>query len=189
MRRILLLTLLAVVGTACADSLYCPDSTFMSLFGDRKAYCVGDVLHILITENAQANQNLTSNNSNSTDATIGPGLGLLDFLPLAGYSGAIAAESKGGVNRSASFVGRVAVTVTEVMPNGNLIVEGCRNVTVHKDFQIIKLTGEVRPQDVTADNTVPSFRVANAVISYTGSDPLKPGSKVGIITRVLHWLF
>ena len=190
MRKItLLMVVVTVLGVAHADSLYVADSPFMGLFGDRRVARVGDVLHVLIAETAQANQSLTSNNSNTTDAQMGPGTGSLDFLPLVGYSGAIAAESKGGVNRSENFVGRMAVTVTQVLPGGNLLVEGCRSVTVHRDCQIIRLTGEVWPQDVAADNTVPSYKVANAVISYTGSDPLKPGGKVGIITRVLHWLF
>jgi flagellar L-ring protein precursor FlgH len=120
---------------------------------------------------------------------MGPGLGPLSFLPLAGYTGSITAKSQGDTNRSQSFVGRVAVAVTSVAPNGNLLIEGTRNVTVLKDFQIIKLSGEVRPQDVGSDNTVPSYMVANAAITYSGSDPLKPNGKVGVITRALHWLF
>lgn len=189
MTAALLGALLSSALPAVGDSLYSAGSTFTNLFSDRKAVRVGDVLHILITETAQANQNISSTTSSSTDAQMGAGTGKLSFLPLLGYSGAISAESKGAVNRSGSFVGRVAVTVVGTTPAGNLLVEGCRNVTVHKDFQIIKLAGEVRPQDVSADNTVPSYKVANATISYEGNDPLQPGKKVGIITRVLHWLF
>jgi flagellar L-ring protein FlgH len=172
-----------------ADSLYDAESGFTSLFSDRKATRVGDVLHILITETAQASQNATSTTSNTTDSKMGPGVGKLSFLPLIGYSGQSAADSKGSTNRSGSFVGRVAVTIIGVTPSGNLLVEGSRNVTVLKDYQVIKLSGEVRPQDIAADNTVPSYKVANAMVSYTGSDPLRPNGKVGIITRMLHWLF
>lgn len=189
MRQILLGACLLVSVPVAADSLYTSQSPFARLFSDRKAAQVGDVLHILITELAQASHNTTSDVANRAKTEMGPGLGLLDFIPLIGYGGSSQASSSGKANRSESFSGRIAVTVVGITPTGNLLVEGCRSVTVHRDLQIIKLCGEVRPQDVTADNTVPSYRVANATISYTGSDPLRPGRKVGVVTRILHWLF
>ena len=189
MKRLCLLLLLLPAALACADSLYTPRSGFATLFSDRKAVKIGDILHIVVTEVAQASQSMTDQTASSTDAAMGPGLGLLDFIPLIGYGGNIKADSKGSTNRTNTFSARIAVTVVGVAPNGNLQVEGSREVRVHKDFQVTKLTGEVRPQDVAADNTVPSYRVANAQISSTGSNPLRPGNKVGIITRVLHWLF
>ena len=178
-----------IAGAAGADSLYSPQSPFSSLFSDRKAVNIGDTLHILIAETAQASQNMADQTATKSDATMGPGLGWLDFIPMFGYSGDIAATSGGRTSRSASFTARIAVTVTGVTPAGNLLVEGTRQVRVHKDYQDIRLSGEVRRQDIAADNSVPSYRVANACISYTGSNPLRPGNKVGIITRALHWLF
>lgn len=188
MRFLWLLSVL-VVTASYADSLYTPQSRYASLFADHKACRVGDVLHILITETAQASQQTQDNTANSTDAKLGPGLGKLSFLPLVGYAGTVQAQSKGTTNRSGTFTARLAVMVVEVAPNGNLLVEGTRSLTVHNDQQLIKLRGEVRPQDVAADGTIASYKVANATISYTGTDPLRPGSKVGIITRALHWLF
>lgn len=187
--RTLCLCALFVVGAACADSLYTAQSPFANLFSDRKAVGVGDVLHILIAETAQANQNMSDQTANSSKAAMGPGTGLLGFLPLAGYSGDISAKSDGSTSRSASFSARMAVTVIGIAPSGNLLIEGSREVRVHQDFQDIKLSGEVRRQDIGADNSVPSYLIANAHISYTGSNPLRPGNKVGIITRALHWLF
>jgi len=191
MRRYLLLLAFCLLMTtlARADSLYSPSSRFTTLFSDRKAVGVGDILHILVTESAEASQNMADTTSASTDAKVGPGTGALGFLPLWGYTGAISSQAKGTTSRSQSLVARVAVTVVGLSPAGNLIVEGERTVSVHKDHQAIKISGEVRPQDIGPDNTVPSYKVANASISYSGSDPLHPGSKVGIITRVLHWLF
>lgn len=178
-----------MLGAACADSLYTPTSGFRSLFADRKATAVGDVLHVLVTETAQAHQTVKNSTSSSTDAQLGPGLGKLAFLPLLKYQGGISAQSQGSASRSETLSARVAVTVVGITPAGNLQVEGCRQVVLNNDQQTIKLCGEVRPEDVTADNTVPSYKVANASISYTGTDPLKPGKKVGIITRLLHWVF
>ena len=192
MRRRLLLSLLAcllAITTASADSLYTPASRFTTLFSDRKAVAVGDVLHIIITESAQASQNMADTTATSTDAKGGPGPGIIGFLPQWQYAGSIAAQAKGSTSRSESLVARIAVTVVGLSPAGNLLVEGERTIIVHKDNQVIKITGEVRPQDIGPDSTVPSYKVANAKISYTGSNPARPGSKVGIITRLLHWLF
>lgn len=187
--KTLCLCALLITATANADSLYTPQSPFANLFSDRKAVSVGDTLHVLIVETAQANQNMSDQTASQSKSAMGPGVGLLDFLPLVGYSGDISAKSGGSTSRSASFSARIAVTVTGATPSGNLLIEGRREVRVHKDYQEIKLTGEVRRQDIGADNTVPSYRIANAQISYTGSNPLRPGSKVGILTRALHWLF
>lgn len=181
--------LLSVCALVHADSLYSPNSGFGTLFSSRKAARIGDVLHVIITESAQASQNMANTNDVTTDSKLGPGVGKLSFLPLVGYGGSSSSQSKGTTNRSENFIGRIAVTVMGYSPTGNLLIEGERLVVVHKDQQIIKVLGEVRPQDVTAESTVPSYKVANARISYTGSDPLRPGAKVGIVTRLLHWLF
>jgi len=187
--RSLCLWALLLASLAGADSLYTPQSPFASPFGDRKAARIGDVVQILISENAQANQSANDQTANKNNATMGPGAGLLNFLPLVGYSGNITAQSSGSTSRSASFSTRLAAMVVGVTPNGNLLIEGSREVRVHKDFQVIKLSGEVRPTDILSDNTVPSYQVANAKISYTGSDPRRPGSKAGLLTGLLHWLF
>lgn len=187
--RSLCLWALLIAGAAGADSLYSAQSPFASPFGDRKASRVGDVVQILISESAQANQTANDQTANKSNSTMGPGVGLLDFLPLVGYSGNITSAASGSTTRSASFTTRLAATVVGVSPNGNLLLEGSREVRVHKDFQVIKLSGEVRPSDILSDNTVPSYQVANARISYTGSDPRRPGSKSGLLTGLLHWLF
>ena len=172
-----------------ADTLYSPTSQFRNLFSDRKAVGVGDVIHILVTENASASQNMADTNNSTSDAKVGPGLGKLSFLPLVGYSGDISAQAKGSTTRSDALTARLAVTVVSVKPNGNLVVEGERQMEVHKDHQILHISGEVRPQDIGPDSSVPSYKVANVKLSYTGSSPNRPGSQTGFITRILHWLF
>jgi flagellar L-ring protein FlgH len=181
---------LALVS-ACgqADSLYTEGSFFSGMFGDRKAAKVGDALQIIIQETASATHTAERNNGVSTSSTIGPGGGKLSFLPLFSYTGSSQSSAKGDASRTETFVGRVTVMVKSIAPNGNLLVEGERTIQVNRDVQKIRLTGEVRPRDVQRDNTVLSSAVANAKIDYEGSDPAKPGSKVGLITGLLHWLF
>lgn len=175
--------------TVQADSLYSAECALGRLYSDHKALTIGDVIHILVTESASASQNMQDTTASSTDATVGPGGGKLSFLPLLKYTGDIQAQAKGTTTRSDTLTARLAVTVVGIAPNGNLLVEGERRMTVHKDYQVLKISGEVRPRDIAADNTVPSYKVANVSLSYTGSNPSRPGSKCGFITRVLHWLF
>lgn len=178
-----------IAGTCAADSLYTDGSFFGSLYADRKAARVGDVLHILVTESAQATQTATRSLEKDTDVSVGPGIGWLDFLPLNAYSGSSGYNAGATANRSGSIRVRLTVRVKEVLPDGNLLVEGCRHVRVNKDIQEITFTGTVRPRDIRADNTVYSYNVADLNIDYQGSDPARPGKKTGIITRVLNWLF
>lgn len=187
--RIWLSVWILAVATVHGDSLYRTEGGLGNLFADRKAFQVGDVIHIVVTESASASQNMTDANASSSTARVGPGAGKLSFLPLWGYGGDISAQAKGTTTRSDTLTARLAATVVGVAPNGDLLVEGERLVSVHKTHQTLKITGQVRPRDIGADNSVPSYKVANIRLSYSGSSPNRPGSQTGIITRLLHWLF
>jgi flagellar L-ring protein precursor FlgH len=181
--------LLLTASPLLADSLCGPNSPFLNLYSDRKATTIGDVIHILVAESATAAQNMSDTTSSTSDSKVGPGLGVLSFLPEWGYGGQIAAQARGATTRSDTLTARLAVTVVGIAPNGNLLVQGERRMQVHKDFQTLTICGEVRPRDIGADSAVPSYKVANLKVTYTGSNPSRPGSKVGFITRALHWLF
>lgn len=171
------------------DSLYSEGSFFTSMFGDRKAAGVGDVVHILITESATATQSAGRTHSKNDQITAGPGTGWADFIKMIGYSGSSNYAANATATRSGTITTRLTVMVKEVLPNGNLLIEGGRQVLVNKDQQNITICGEIRPQDLQRDNTIYSYQVANVNIEYAGSDPRTPGSKVGIISRIIHYLF
>ncbi|MFW6156912.1 MAG: flagellar basal body L-ring protein FlgH, partial [Armatimonadota bacterium] len=128
-------------------------------------------------------------NSRSADVEAGPGTGWMDFIPEIGFGGGLSADASGSSQRRNTLSARIATTITGVTPSGNLMITGERTVRVNHDLQTIRLVGEVRPQDVRPDNTVLSEHIADAAIEYDGPDPGRPGKKVGIITRVLGWLF
>ncbi len=181
--------LLMLAAGLRADSLYTADSFFTSMFSDRKAARVGDVVHILITESAAATQSAGRTHNKAADASAGPGTGWLDFIKLVGYDGKSNYSASNTAVRSGTLTARLTVTVKEVLANGNLLIEGRRHVKVNKDLQEIVLRGEVRPRDIGRDNTVFSYQVANVEIEYSGSDPGTPGRKVGLIQRLINFLF
>lgn len=191
MRATALAFVMVITSTSLssADSLYSPDSFFTTMFADTKACKIGDVVHILITESASATQTASRTHAKESQTTANAGTGWLDFIKLMGYGGSSEYSATGIETSRGTMSTRLTVSVAEVLPNGNLIVEGRRHIVVNKDTQDVTIRGEVRPKDIGPDNTVYSYQVANVQIEYIGSDPGKPGNKVGIISRLLNFLF
>ncbi len=186
----LILPGIAGVGpTTRADDLFGTDSFFARLYGDQKAARPGDIIHIIVTEQATATHAASRGLKRDAETSTGPGEGWLDFLKVLGYKGQHKSSDSATAVRTGSLTARVTVRVTELLPNGNLLVEGKHSVLVNRDVQTITLRGEVRPRDIGADNTVMSFDVANLLVEYQGSDPGRPGKRTGIISRLLNLLF
>ena len=189
--RIVMLTCLTgiLATTAAADSLWSSHSPFASLFADHKACQVGDIITIIISESAQASHTAAVEHEHQANSEVGPGKGFLEFINLVGWGGKSASDAKGSSTRGGSLSARITVSVVGISPTGNLVLEGKRTVKVNEDVQEITVTGEVRPRDVSPDNTVLSRYVANAKIEYNGTEPERPTRHSGIITRILNFLF
>ena len=181
----------ACMTAAVARGLADPSDTtfFCSMYSDTRAAAVGDIVMVVVSESALATHSATRGNEKSSDTTVGPGTGLLNFIPLLGFGGTGKSEAKGTSQTRDMLSARISAVVTGITPAGNLIIEGERHVACNRDSQTIRIHGEVRPTDVRRDNTVLSQHVANARIEYDGPDPAHPNGRVGIITRILGWLF
>lgn len=183
--------LAALAVSAAAEDVPDPSGGlfFVSLYEDHRATSPGDILFVVVSESTTASHSATRADGKSSEVQVGPGSGWLDFIPSLGFGGDLRASASGSSQRRNLLSTRIATTVSGTTPEGNLIIEGERTVRVNHDVQVIRLIGEVRPQDVRPDNTVLSQHVANAAIDYEGPEPGEPGKKVGIITRILGWLF
>ena len=164
-----------------------------SLFTDIKAHEVGDILTVLIYEQNRASQKVETKTEKTTKFSTkgGPGIGTLDFLPLFGVDGSSKGthDGKGENIRNGSLRGRMSVTVVDVKPNGDLVVEGSRIIGISGDRETLTLTGVVRQKDVTPANTIDSYLIADAEIHYTGKGNATTGSRPGPLMRFLNWLF
>lgn len=195
LRTILIVTLLACAGAMAATAEPAAGAAldgggfFVSLYDDHRAVAPGEILFVVVSESTTASQSASRSNASSADARVGPGTGWLDFIPEIGFGGGLSAHAGGSAQRRNMLSARIATTITGVTPAGNLLITGERTVQVNHDLETIRLTGEVRPRDVRPDNTVLSQHIANAAIEYDGPDPGRPGKRVGLITRVLGWLF
>ena len=183
-----LFLLFITAGPMLAESLW--TDAVSSLFIDHKARQVGDILNIIVSESAVASANAATKANKSESTSTPEGVGpILYWLPKWSISGETGMDASGSTSRSDSLQARIAVTVKEVRPNGNLVIEGTRIVTINKEQRKLILSGVVRPEDVTPRDTVLSSLVADAQINYDGKGPLGNKQREGIITRIFNWLF
>lgn len=154
---------------------------------DSRATRVGDVLTVQFSERFQASKTQTANASRTTSYEVElPALltGGFDAGEL-GHSAAQSFAGKGGAAQSNSFTGRVSVSVVRVLPNGHLEVMGQKRLTLNNGNEYVRLTGVVRPEDISADNIVSSDRIAHADIFYVGAGDTADTGRKGWLGRAI----
>ena len=163
-----------------------------SLFTDIKANRGGDVLTVIISEQSRGSNQIQMKTTKSSkqDVRGGPGLGTLNFLPIFGIEGESKStyDGKGQNIRNRSLNAKISVTVVAIRDNGDLVIEGTRIIVISGDKETISLSGVVRQRDVSPDNTIDSYLIADAEISYTGKGAASAGARPGFITRFFNWL-
>jgi flagellar L-ring protein precursor FlgH len=163
-----------------------------NFFGRGRSYQVGDVITVLLNESTQAarTQNSTLSRKSSNDV-VPTGLqnkvanmgGLLGGANLLG--GSIENKGAGTADQRASLEGSVAVTVVDVLANGNLVLRGEKQLALTEGTEVIQVAGVIRPEDVAPNNTVQSRRLANAQITYRGTGDLAAATRAGWGTSAL----
>ena len=180
------------VVPAGADSLYVAGKS-RSMFADRKAGALGDVLTVLVTENTVAVQDGSSNAKRSLDASASGGNGfffnLLNVVPKASLGGSTKAEGSGRSARSSRITSTITVRISEVLPSGQFAIKGERVIRTNADTQTVRFTGIIRREDIQPDNTISSGNVADARIEISGKGPIDQSVKPGILSRIFKFLF
>jgi flagellar L-ring protein precursor FlgH len=154
-----------------------PSDDQVHFFGDKKALRVGDIITVRIVENAQASN--TADTDLSRNSSVKAGLstffGKSKFLNLFKLNDDVLSstaqnshQGAGSTTRSGEVTAIMTAVVRDVLPNGNLVVQGTREVLVNHEQQFITLTGIVRPFDVNRDNVVLSTQLADASITIGG---------------------
>lgn len=175
-------------GAVEAKSLWVDNGT-LSLYADKKARNVGDILTIVINESTTQTASKSRKNSKSGSINVGAGTGIFDFLKAFSASGGDSFQADGSATDTSRFNGQITVTVVEVLPNDNMIVEGTQSIWQNRDEHKITLRGVIRREDVTMNNTVPSTKVADASIKFDGKGPLNAKQRQGILTQIFNFLF
>lgn len=179
--------LVVCTAVASAASLW---SDGASMFSDRKARRVGDLLTLIIVERSAASQEAATQMSQDGEVTVGPGLGILrNVVPLISASGEDSSSAGGSTTRGGSLDAKMTTKVVEVYENDVLRIEGRQTIVINNETQEIVVSGLVRSRDVTPENTVLSTYVADAHITFVGAGALGEKQKPGILTRLFDWLF
>lgn len=186
-------------ATALAEDSKPSWALAMRLTADTSARAVGDLVTVLIEEEAEASKAAQSSSSRSsqlggeagitypTMANIGtPWTNAV--IPSWTFDTSRAFNADGSRSSSDRLETKIAARVTEVLPNGNLMIEGRRSMVVQGESVEIVLTGTVRQRDISGDNIVESSRVADAAIKYVSSGALARNQKQGLLTRFWNWL-
>lgn len=167
---------------AAEPASYQPNSLFRSdargFFKDQRASKVGDILTVLVTidDRAQIGNSSSTSRTSGNTAGVGGVMGSIfnAVVPDVSADAAISTNSgvnnsgNGSVNRSERVTTQVAAVVTQILPNGNLVIEGRQEVRVNFEVRDLIVAGIVRPEDIGSDNTIPSTKIAEARIAYGG---------------------
>jgi flagellar L-ring protein precursor FlgH len=167
----------AIQDTYQPNSLY--RQSAKGFFKDQRAHNIGDILTVLVTIDDQAkisnqtDRSRSSTNNGGVSGVLGSIFGSIapaDVDPAAaiGTTSGMADKGAGSVNRQENVETSVAAVVTQVLPNGNLVIEGHQEVRVNFEVRDLIVAGIVRPEDIRSDNTIPSAKIAEARIAYGG---------------------
>jgi flagellar L-ring protein precursor FlgH len=184
---------LLLSGTVCcsAGGKKFSENINRSLFSDRRAYQVGDVVTILIVEYSMGSHEAgtETNSQNDLGLTAAGGGDLSDINYGLTGQWKNKHEGTGETRRGTNLQGTLAARIVEITESGNLVIEGTREVVINGEKQHTTLRGVVRPEDISGQNTVFSYNVADAQIGYTGKGEINTAAKPGFFTRILNWIF
>jgi flagellar L-ring protein precursor FlgH len=187
---------LVLLLQATGGSLYSDSGPNLFLFRDFKARNVGDILTIQINENATAtNSANTSTEKEGSVSVSAPSLGgleksasALNFASILSGASALNFAGQGSTSRAGQLQAFVSARVIQVFPNGDLGIEGVKEVTVNRERQILRIRGIVRPRDITPGNVVLSTGIANMEVVFDGKGIVSDANKPGFMYRLLQWV-
>jgi flagellar L-ring protein precursor FlgH len=179
---------------AHAQSLW-KENVSRSMISDKRAAAVGDILTIIVQENNTASKDNSTQTAkqSSIDAAIKTFLYSPEASGLLTHNGkmpALQTEAKqsfqgsGKISNNEKVTARIAVRVIDALPNGNLVIEGTRQIAFSGESQDAILRGVVRKEDIAANNTIFSYNIADATIKYVAKGTISDNTRKGWFTKI-----
>ncbi|MFQ5634717.1 MAG: flagellar basal body L-ring protein FlgH [Gammaproteobacteria bacterium] len=166
------------------------------LFSDNKARQVGDTIIVRLSESTQASKSATTDFDKQSSFDTGTPTLLGKSVTRNGqpiltnsWDTEHTFEGEGSSQQSNSLTGNITVTVAEVFPNGNLRIQGEKWLTLNQGSEYIQIAGIVRPADIEVNNTVDSFKLADARITYGGNGAIADANRPGLLSKLLTRLW
>ena len=174
------------VAPAGAQSLWDDRTNWLA---DARPCRVGDIVTVLINERTDAKDEAKMDLQKSSSSSVSDGTGILSFIRSLSLTTSNTGKGDGSVERKHHATGTVACLVTEVLPNGNLVIEGTRDVRTSEEVLQFQIIGVIRPQDVNSDNQINSSLIANAELAVKGRGIVSRTQKPGVVTQILQAVF
>lgn len=190
----MVLALLCCGTDAQGAALWLNGNDLYSSQGAARNYQPGDIITIRISEstNAQSRATTKTEKESETEVTAEPRIPIFKKI-MKNITGqqkiSNEFDGQGTTTRSGSLEGTITATVLEILPNGNLLIEGSRAIVVNKETQQMRVRGVARPKDITADNSIDSKLLADAQIKFDGKGSVSRANRQGLMTRVFDSLF
>ncbi|HWH73407.1 MAG TPA: flagellar basal body L-ring protein FlgH [Methylibium sp.] len=163
-------------------------ASYRPLFEDHRARLVGDTITVQIVEKVAASQQSTSSVDKS--GSVEAGITALPFFPSSAFNRASASgssnnnfEGKGTTASANTFTGTITATVTEVLPNGHLVIAGEKQIGVNAHVDVLRFTGQVDPRAIQPGNSVASAQIANVRIEQRGRGAQADAQVIGWLAR------
>ena len=194
-----IITILLVLFCGCsldckAASLWLNGNDLYSSHGAARNYQPGDIITIKISETTSAQSKATTKTEKETktEATAEPRIPIFKRVmnKIVGQQ-KISNEfdGEGTTTRSSGLEGTITATVLEILPNGNLLIEGSRAIVVNKENQIMRVRGVARPKDIDDKNSIDSKLLADAQIKFDGKGTVSRANRHGIMTKIFDSIF
>jgi flagellar L-ring protein precursor FlgH len=167
-------------------------SAARSLFSDQKATRIGDAITIIVVESSNASNaaKTTSSRASSLGLTATSKTGASGGVDINGGLGTTNDfKGEGGTSSQGSVTAKLSARVDTVFPNGDLSIVGTRLILINGEEQTIRISGIVRTSDIAPDNSVYSYNIADAHISFEGNGIVSGAQKPGWLTKFFHWIF
>jgi flagellar L-ring protein precursor FlgH len=172
---------LTPASLAHAQNLY-HGGNWPAMTSDRRASEVGDTITVVIYENAASSN--TTQDSTTKSNSLGGGLSAGSINESGNATLGSGYTGRGEIKRSEQLVGQLTVTVTGVLPNGDLLVEGHQQLRVNGETTNIAVRGRIRPADISDDNQILSNRIADAQIDYNGKGFTTRSARPGLLSKL-----
>ncbi len=182
------LLLSPLTNQVAAESLW-SDSPSGNLYADHKAHAIGDPLTIIVSENSSTSRTGQASNSKSASLSGQLQTSFFGWQPSASGSESDSFKAQGSLANTNNVTARLTAQIVGINPNGSLNISGTQIIKQNGEDQKIIITGTIRPDDITADNTVYSSAISNAQISIEGHGPIANKQRQGIFTQLFNFLF
>lgn len=181
-----LFVLLLTASSAGAESLWVDGA---SLVADHRPDSVGDIVTVEVTEQTETEDSYNTQIDKDNDVSATDGIGILDFIRRLGVGTSSSMEGDASRERAHSVSTTITCMVTEVLPGGNIRLEGRKDFVVQKETMTMKISGIARPQDVGPDNVIKSDRLAGVTVEVEGIGSISDVQNPGFLTRLFNIIF